>query len=241
VTKSSALSASKLRALFFELLVVFIGLLAALQVDQWQDRRAFAKAEVRYLERLDSELTEFLQTMNWMQGFVQRNLDGVTAVHEALAAGVLDPERAAVFEVGLLRVAHLPSISVPRSTYDEMVASGSLARLKSEELKKGLSEFYTLDTMTKENFNWWRTGAMQTARELSHHVSFHIVEKSEDENGRTRYKQGVNFDFDALQGNLVIRNGFFWAVDTHDDWKRFLTELVELAEESRASIRAELN
>lgn len=43
-----------------ELLIVFIGLLAALQVESWRERRSWAAAESRLLERLQGDLADSL-------------------------------------------------------------------------------------------------------------------------------------------------------------------------------------
>jgi hypothetical protein len=38
----------------------------------------------------------------------------------------------------------------------------------------------------------------------------------------------------------VIRNGFYWAEDTHSDWVEWSSKLLQLAEKSEAMVAAEL-
>jgi hypothetical protein len=39
----------------------------------------------------------------------------------------------------------------------------------------------------------------------------------------------------------VIRNGFYWAEDTHSDWVEWSNRLLELAETAEAAVTRELN
>lgn len=228
------------RALTLELFVVFIGLLGALQVDQMRDNRLRDAAETRYLERLESEFVSFEETMDFLTRFIDRNLRGAEAVDEALRAGELLPENRSAFEYGLIHAGHLPAIEVPRATYDEMISSGALARMQSEELKRALQDFYSLHQTIESNFSWWRQGALRTMDRLLLHVDYSISESSLDEEADFMTRRRVEYDFDALLADRQIRGGFFWAADTHRDWQGWSNRLIERGMEVQLLVRAEL-
>ena len=241
-TRTSRVSKPRIngRALLLELVVVFVGLLGALQVEQWRETRSYQAAEQRYLERLQAEFEDFADTMVFLTDFIDRNMRGADAVDQALRAGVLLPENRTAFEHGLIHIGHLPSIQAPRATFDEMVSSGALARLRSEELKRALSEFYGLQEMMSQNFPWWREGALRTMDRLSAMVEFQLAEDALDEEAGFPTKRRVIYDFDELLASKQLKAGFFWASDTHHDWERWASDLRELGEDILALVRSDL-
>ena len=112
------------RSLGAELIIVFIGLFAALQLDDWRQQRDIREAETRYLERLRDDLQGFLAFSSQTLPDLERNRDAVLHVYESLAAGRILDDDVRQFEIGLIYVGHLPAIQMHRSAYDEMVASG---------------------------------------------------------------------------------------------------------------------
>ena len=52
------------KSLAMELFVVFIGLLGALQVDDWRQRRELAQTETVYLQRLSADLKSYVAFLN---------------------------------------------------------------------------------------------------------------------------------------------------------------------------------
>ena len=101
-----------------EVFVVFFGLLAALQVDEWRENRERTEAETRYLIRLENELSEFLTEQQKFLALLNRNHAAVKRVSDSLIAGKIPAGKEAEFETGLIYVAMLPSMNLPRTTYD---------------------------------------------------------------------------------------------------------------------------
>lgn len=229
-SRSGWRSALDVRTLITELVVVFIGLFAALQVDQWAEDRALAETETVYLHRLNDDLTAYLAASEQTIERQRRWREGVAHVQASLEAGhVLDGDTAA-FERGLIRVGHLPSTTLHRATYDEMVATGVFARLGSRELKRTVSELYAAQETVERNFRWWRDGPEKLMQAYYPMVGFH-----RDESGRR-----ARFDFDALRADPYVRAGYYWAVDTHDDWIRELSALRTAGREAQALVMEEL-
>lgn len=225
-----------------ELLVVFIGLFAALQLDDWRDRREQAKTETIYLRRLSEDLDAYIESLELVIPNLERHRRGVQQVSDSLAAGRILDGDAALFEAGVIYVAHLPSIKMPSSAYQEMVASGVFARLRSTELQKAVAELYATQANVEANFSWWRQQPIQLQNALQPYVEYYSVGsrvKSTDlramaDEIRARY------DFDELRDRPEIRNGYYWAADTHSDWVEWSTVLLELARAADAAVTKEL-
>ncbi len=225
-----------------ELLVVFVGLYAALQVDDWRDRREQAKTETIYLHRLSEDLHAYVESLELVIPNLERHRRAVQFVSDSLAAGrILDDDKA-LFETGLIYVAQLPSHKTPNSAYQEMVASGVFARLHSTELQKAVAELYATQAKVEANFAWWREKPIQLESAFQPYVEYYSVGprvKSTDlrawgDEARVRY------DFDGMRARPEIRNGFYWAADTHGDWVEWSTVLLELARTADAAVTKEL-
>jgi hypothetical protein len=230
------------RNLLAELLVVFVGLFAALQLDDWRQQREFHDAETRYLIRLQEDLQGFLDFSGNILPFLEENFEAVQHVNESLAAGrILDGDDGK-FEAGLIYVDHLPALQIHRAAYDEMVASGMFARLRSEQLKRDVAALYATQGVVEKNFSWWRNSVERLSARLWTRVLLYSdaqIEKSgplyADSPGRR-----VEFDFDELRDDAAIRNGFYWATDTHSDWVNWTTRLTRQAETAIATLEEEL-
>jgi len=223
-----------------ELGIVFVGILAALQVDDWREERDYFAAETRYLTRLSEDLDASIASSGELLSFMQANYRGVRHVSESFIAGEILGDDSRLFEYGLIYVGHLPSVPIHRSAYDEMVGSGMFARLSSEKLKRVIAELYATQDLVERNFSWWR----ESVGRLSERLAAQVIYYSEGEQVSTNSLllneplRRIEFDFDRLGQDRVIRNQFYWATDTHSDWVSWTSTLLKLAEDARAELRA---
>ncbi|MDX1556806.1 MAG: hypothetical protein R3212_12320, partial [Xanthomonadales bacterium] len=161
------------RVLTIELMVVFIGLFAALQLDNYRDQQRFEQAQQRYLMRMHEDLVDYLQWTEGMMSFLEWNKTAVDHVFASLEAGHIIDNDTESFEYGLIYFAHLPSLPLPRSTYDEMVASGMFTALDSQNLQQAISQLFSKEDMVKSNFEWWRVEPVGFGRRLHELVTFY--------------------------------------------------------------------
>jgi hypothetical protein len=230
------------KTLFFELVIVFVGLLAALQVDEYRDRRAFEAAQNRYLERLHDDLVAYLDRTESTVEFLGKTRDAVNHVWASIQAGEIVNGDTEQFEHGLIYIGHLPSNPLPRGAYDEMVASGMFSALESNELQHAISQLFSTHDFVETNFAWWRDNFLHTERYI-----YELVQFSDGE-GETilmtdtlaEPNRRVAYDFDQLSGDLGFRNGIYWARDVRSDWVEWVTQLRTQAEQVRRLLRGEL-
>ncbi len=229
-------------ALATELFVVFVGLFAALQLDDWRERREQAKTETIYLHRLGEDLHAYVESLELVIPNFENHRRAVQHVSDSLAAGRILDGDTALFEAGLIYVAHLPSIKTPSSAYQEMVASGVFARLRSTELQKAVAELYATQAVVEVNFSWWRQLPNELQDACAPYVEYYSVGprvKSTDLRATTGEAR-ARYDFDALRARPEIRNGYYWAADTHSDWVEWSSRLLELAKVADAAVAKEL-
>jgi len=232
------LNSSDWRTITLELLIVFVGLLAALQVDQWREERSDHAAETRYLTRLGEDLDASISVSSDLLEILERHHEGVKHVGDSLSTGEILNGNTRLFEIGLIYVSHLPAVPFQSSAYDEMVASGMFARLHSVRLKRVVSKLYATRDLVNRNFSWWRNEAGRLSDQLFYRVSFYSEGQQRSNNPLLINEplRRARFDFDDLRADTYIRNHYYWATDTHSDWVLWTSTLVELAREARAEL-----
>ncbi len=227
------------RTMTLEIGIVFVGILTALQVDDWREERDYFAAETRYLARLSEDLDASIASSGDLLSFMEANYRGVRHVSESFTAGEILNDDSKLFEYGLIYVGHLPSVPIHRSAYDEMVGSGMFARLSSEKLKRVIAELYATQDLVERNFSWWREDVMRLSDRLVSQVIYYSEDEQVTTNGLLLNEplRRIEFDFDKLRQDPVIRNQFYWATDTHSDWVSWTSTLLELAEEARTELK----
>jgi hypothetical protein len=176
-----------------------------------------------------------------MLPFLELNYDAVQHVNACFIAGEIIDNDTRKFEVGLIYVGHLPALQIQRSAYNEMVASGMFARLHSEQLKREIAELYATRDWVEKNFSWWRNSVETLQTAMDSRVTWY----SEDNAYQAAYAlnepvRRVKFDFTELYADVTIRNGFYWATDTHSDWVQWTRQLTEQSERAVTLLDEEL-
>jgi hypothetical protein len=220
-------------ALATELVVVFVGLFGALQLDNWREGRALDLAETAYLHRLEDDLGRSLANIEGLLEVQVAREAAVLHVQASFEAGHIIRGDSTLFEDGLVFVAHLPVPTLFRSTYDEMVASGMYSRLQSEELKQALSGLYAFDQNMQTQFAWWRESGLDASDLLEAALDYYT-----DGPGEAGIR--ARYDFEELVSNRALRGRYFWAADTHSDWVRMISRLARLTRTTHALLETEL-
>jgi len=135
------------RSAVFELLLIFVAILAALATDAWWDYRQDRRAEAEYLEALRGD---FEQNRNRLATLIE-NANGIVALGDELLVrlreGTDEDDLAKLYEQ--LRPFYTIALFTPvTSTYDEMIASGRLLLLRDGDLRLALARYHQqLDTV----------------------------------------------------------------------------------------------
>jgi hypothetical protein len=231
------------RELLLQLIVVFVGLLAALQVDGWKDERQRRKTELVYLGRLHQDLVDYVAWLDTAIPMLEAHRKAVQHVSDSFAAGrILDGDER-LFESGIVYVGHLPSISHPSSAYTEMVSSGAFARIDSIELQRAVGKLFATQATMEANFAWWRGPVLETEARMQPYVEYYAgsgVRVPSPEFSADLQGDRVRFDFAQLRSHAEIRNGYYWAADTHADWVEWSTRVRALARDADAIVSREL-
>lgn len=160
---ADAISGQNWITVVIEVLIVVIGIFVGLQVDDWNQTRKERAAEQRYLERL---VVEFAENRDGATSRAEAH-EGRARILEALFryASGSNPEPPAMGEVAraLCRWHILPSFRLSTGTYDELVATGNLRLIRSDQLRNLLLEAHSEHDLVRR-----QTGLFgDTIRELA--------------------------------------------------------------------------
>ena len=133
-----------------EILLVVIGILIALQVHNWNEDRNRQKEERHYLAALRTDFQTAESRFHRILGAVEEQLDH----NERLLTNLAGPVGSVPSDslVGMLRKAFIDvSFGVQVPAYADLLNSGNLAVLQSEQLRRALAEFETANVLANSS------------------------------------------------------------------------------------------
>lgn len=135
------------RSLGLEFIVIVVGVLAALAVDDWRQERGDRALEKHLLTSLIANLEEDESDAKFQEEFVQLNLDAVNhllaVVGHPLAPNTAKTDtNASEIDASLWMLRWKAELEVFDDTYSEMMATGSLKVIKDPALRKQISKYY---------------------------------------------------------------------------------------------------
>lgn len=132
-----------------EIALVMIGILLALQVNNWNEERKQKNEESRYLAALQ---TDFKAAQSWFRlilGAVQEQLD-----HNEHLLSILDGTPGSIPNDSIVSMIRKSFIDVPFGVqvpaFTDLINSGKLSVLQSEQLRRSLSEFETANSLAND-------------------------------------------------------------------------------------------
>lgn len=146
-----------------EVLIVVIGIFVGLQVDDWNDDRKERAAEQRYLERLAVEIAENRDGAASRAESHENRARILEALFHYASDSRAEPPDMEDVSRALCRWHILPSFRLRTGTYDELVATGNLGLIRSEQLRNLLLESQSEHELVRQ-----QTGLFgDTIRELA--------------------------------------------------------------------------
>lgn len=144
-------------AIALDFLIVVVGILIAFQITEWNDARKDRMKEAVYLARLDAEMDVILERLQTGVEIARESSEAAELLLAARAgrktggAGPSDDDLRAALR--LLRAGRVPAGSP--AAFRQMVSSGELTLLSSDELRNALFAYDEFATIAREV---WRGG-----------------------------------------------------------------------------------
>ena len=125
-----------------EFLVIVVGVLAALWVEEWRDYRTDRDLETLYLNRLLSDVQRDSAGFVSLLGHVDRTRHSSELLHSLVVARESVPTDTLAFLVALEEARSIQNNPWATGTYAELIATGNVRVIRSAALRAALAEYY---------------------------------------------------------------------------------------------------
>jgi len=130
------------RLLLGEFVVIVVGVLMALWVDELRETRFNAQLEVEYLRSLvvdlDADLAQFDETEAWM-----RRSEAAAAIVLKLYAGSPPTENVADLVAAVETAGWQSWPAITRNTIDDLRSTGNIRLIRDPSLRRAITSYYT--------------------------------------------------------------------------------------------------
>ena len=198
---------------FGEIMLLVIGILIALQVNNWNQNRldsaAAANAQIRMLDDLYEELTD-MESMLSYKKIVRKYATRAISVFEM---GVLSDETSPEsFLIDLYQASQINDAQQSNSTYLELLASGKIGFIENVTLRSSIISHYSYDWTTSIIFSLQDPYRENIRRELPSSIQSHIRNECGDQYVKTRVELpescDISFDEELTQKTVsdILKN-----------------------------------
>lgn len=216
---------------FGEIALVVIGILLALQVNNWNEARKWKETEQIYLHRIHEDLLSLLSNSQRFEN-AEAFLSMTEQALRCLETCTLNEESKAAFESTLSLHQMLGLFPVKRTAYDEMLAAGIMAKLSSDSLKSLISELYANIEAAQDRLHYFRDELGRASAIIMNNVQFSFVD------GEFTV---LDYDFPALCKNLAFRNALVEVNDARVDTNSMAQEIIAQVKRAIAALEMELS
>ena len=180
-----------------EIMLVVIGILIALQVNNWNEELKLKKEEHNTLEKLYLESGQIVEYFNAIYNAYENLILGIDKSANALNNKSLNRISEVEFAFGVYSTAYFEAISPPKSTYQELNSTGKINNIRSDSVRKSISDYYSTLEYMNTQLVYFRNQYTKPVDAGGEDFVF-IYDNNSDE----RIKAKINFD--KLANNKIF-------------------------------------
>ena len=126
-----------------EIVLVVIGILIALQINNWNDLQKLKKEEQNTLAKLFNESEQIIKYLNAISSKYDDLISMVDKSAQALNKKALQDMSLDEFAFGVYSTAYYEAIAPPKSTFEELNNTGRINNIQSDSVRKRISDYYS--------------------------------------------------------------------------------------------------
>lgn len=225
-----------------EILLVMIGILLALQVNDWNSHRLEGHKEQRFLKNLKADfktnLTELNKNYKNIEGAYQASMTLLEVIKDNSA---INPTQVDTLLDAIINISF--NLDLNTTSINEISNTGSLNIISDPKLRKHISDWPVIVSDTKDDadilFDYFFTHFIPS---LTKRVQMRNWQIPEQMVARTNLpqvtKSGLSVDYEKTIRNLEFENqvynnalNFMYTLDAYKNFEAYLTDTLQLIEE----------
>lgn len=125
-----------------ELVIVTVGVLIALAVDQWNSNRLAGREEATYVSRLLGDIDEDIRQLDDQISALEQKQESLDRVAEQLRGGQVADYVSFFQDIVMGANYGWNQVSAHSATYDDLLASGNFGLISDHRIRTLISEYY---------------------------------------------------------------------------------------------------
>lgn len=180
-----------------EIVLVVIGILIALQVNNWNEKRKMAENELYYLQRLEDDFrtNKLIADQNIQFCEIQRN--NADLVLKSFQEE-LNPQESAKWFYAVNQLWFLPHNKYVANTWDELNNTGNINLISNKQILRKIGDFYTRVSSAEQLEEEWTNFHLEYRKKTNALINWklrkQIVSQNIDTVGESNYKAFPNVD-----------------------------------------------
>jgi len=139
---SKAIREQNYYAVLLEFVIVIAGVVIGFQIQAWNEQRQLREQEAIYLEQVQADLNDMIDHIENRGAWLTRQIENLRISIDALNDCRIDEAAEQALKAALSGHDFFEVRYVVDSTYQEMLASGALARMDNTELKRRINRIF---------------------------------------------------------------------------------------------------
>lgn len=217
-----------------EILLVMIGILLALQVNNWNENRINHEKEKLAIQRLHEEAESIVTYLKEDIQTGKRWIREAKLSAKALSLSSLAGLDSSQFIVGIQGIGYYPSITPPRSVYNELNSNGMLLLIQSSLVRKKIDEFQSSLEYLSGQLNYFRQEVNNP--EVLAPLDFYSIYDSTSWD-----KREIQFNLNELANNRMFITEHLKGLRDQIVFQRFRLNVLEDAIEMCKALASEIN
>jgi Family of unknown function (DUF6090) len=214
-----------------EVLIVVVGILIGLQIDDWNQARIDREEEAYYLERMAHDLELSIARAEGSIGYLEKlSLDTSVILNSLLTCQLAESDEN-TFANGLHRLAKFNPPSLYTNTYTEMKDTGSLSLLTNDGLREAISLAFETNETAKAVFAQILTRTMPHVSYVE--TRFILYDRGARRGGLTISSDDISYEFNTMCEDRIFVGAVSSLLDYNNYWlaqsQRQLARYQELA------------
>jgi hypothetical protein len=200
------------RYLFYaigEIVLVVIGILIALQVNNWNSERLARAESQKYIEKLSQEIQLMISAYDDRRPFIEQSRETALEALRFLESCGGDEHLETSFVTTMDTHQTLMKYVEIRNTYDEMISTGAFSAIEDVQMKGHIFRAYNVLSAGQTQIDYFRDEVGRASAVINTYVSF-----SYDASGEIT----VGYQIDDICRNAVFRNAVVEIIDARGDW-----------------------